>query len=326
TWHRERIASPRHAIDHLPLLLWHMDEPMGDSSIIPNFLISKFAAENVKVCLSGLGGDELFGGYSRYLDPGKGRIRRAFEKMPMAAGALAPAVQAWRFSWAEELRMASNPSMEWRGYLHRLQIFDSCALKSIGFPSLGRAESVIEDLWNRFPGDDPVSRRQFIDQHTYLPDEILALTDRMSMANSLEVRTPFMDYRLVRFAQTLTSPMKQTSQHFKIFLKESLGDRVPPEVLNRPKWGFDTPLKRWLAQPEMLDLIRQLPSGECVKEGLLRASAVAALVATPESVCNSARRVWNLLVLDTWLRIRGRMSPPQESLNSLMEPETCSVL
>ena len=82
TNHRELSASVQDAIEQLPLLLWHMDEPIGDSSIIPNYLISRMAAENVKVCLSGLGGDELFGGYSRYFDPGVGKIRKVFQHAP----------------------------------------------------------------------------------------------------------------------------------------------------------------------------------------------------------------------------------------------------
>jgi len=325
TDHRERIASPRHAIEHLPRLLWHMDEPMGDSSIIPNDLISRFAAEYVKVCLSGLGGDELFGGYSRYLDPGKGRIRRLFTPAPGAAGMLLPLVAPWSFSWAEELRMASDPSMEWRSYLNRLQVFHSHSLETIGFPAFGRTESIIEDLWNRYPGRDPVSRRQFIDQHTYLPDQILALTDRMSMANSLEVRVPFLDYRLVRFSQGLTSVQKQTAEDFKIFLKSALGRKCPPSILNRPKWGFDTPLKQWVGQPELFEHIRQLPDGECVRSGLLRESAVREMTESPSAARNAARRVWNLLVLEVWLRVRGESSAPAESLEELLEPE-CAIL
>jgi asparagine synthase (glutamine-hydrolysing) len=323
TDHRERVASPRDAIEHLPRLLWHMDEPMGDSSIIPNDLISRFASEHVKVCLSGLGGDELFGGYSRYLDPGKGRIRRLFTPVPTAAGLLAPVMNRWSFSWAEELRMASDPSMEWRSYLHRLQIFHTRTLREIGFPAFGRTEAIIEDLWNRYPGTDPISRRQFIDQHTYLPDEILALTDRMSMANSLEVRVPFLDYRLVRFSQGLTSAQKQTAGDFKIFLKAKLGKKCPPEILTRPKWGFDTPLQQWVTQPELFASLESLDSGECVRAGWLRASAVREMTSSPEAARNAARRVWNLLVLEVWLRVHDRLTPPTESIEELLEPTQC---
>src|SRR5262249_42092645 len=117
TNHRELRVRVQDAIEQLPKLLWHMDEPIGDSSIIPNYLISQLAAEDVKVCLSGLGGDELFGGYSRYLDPGLGRIRQVFQHDPATARTLAPIVEPYHNPWAQELLLAGDPSMSWLGYL-----------------------------------------------------------------------------------------------------------------------------------------------------------------------------------------------------------------
>jgi asparagine synthase (glutamine-hydrolysing) len=318
TAHRELTATTDDAIAHLPALLWHMDEPMGDSSIIPNYLISRMAARHVKVCLSGLGGDELFGGYARYASAGIGRIRRLMAPVPAMAGALAPVVDRWNFSWGEELRLASSPAQEYRSYLHRLQIFDSAALERIGFPAAGRTEEIVETLWNRFPGDDPVGRRQFIDQHTYLPDQILALTDRMSMANSLEVRVPFMDYRLLRFSQKLTSAQKQAGGEFKIFLKRALGSLCPPELLTRPKWGFDTPLGRWVSQPGVFALTQKLRSGLAVREGLIAPRRLEQYNGDPQRARRFARRLWSLLALEVWLRVRMRRTAPEESLAELL--------
>lgn len=326
TSHIERVASSQLALDHLPRLLWHMDEPMGDSSIIPNFLISQMAAKRVKVCLSGLGGDELFGGYARYLDPGSGRIRNLFGPAPTLAAMLAPLVDRWSFGHAEELRMAADPSLAWRSYLKRLQIFNSQTLRALGFPAQGHAESTIEQLWRHYPGKDSVSRRQFVDQQTYLPDEILALTDRMSMANSLEVRVPFLDYRLVRLSQALSSAQKQTRTDFKIFLKQALGHLCPPEILMRPKWGFDTPLSRWVSSPALFEHVRRLDSGVCVQAGWLRPEAVRRWTSSPELARRAPRNVWNLLVLEVWMRIRGRESAPTESLDELLQEAPCAVL
>jgi asparagine synthase (glutamine-hydrolysing) len=318
TQHSELSASVADAVEKLPLLLWHMDEPIGDSSIIPNYLISSMAAQHVKVCLSGLGGDELFGGYSRYLDPGAGRIRKVFQHAPALARTLAPIVDRHNYAWAEEFRLAGDPSMAWRTYLHKLQILDTRALENLGFPAIGRAEQTIADLWSKFPGDDSISRRQFIDQQTYLPDQILAITDRMSMAASLEVRVPFMDYRLVRFSQRVPGSLKQNPGEFKILLKKVLGRRCPPEILTRPKWGFDTPLRFWVQQPGLYDLIRGLPEGQAVKQGLFKADAVRALVQDSQTAGRNARRVWNLFVLDVWLQVHNRPAPPKETLSELL--------
>jgi asparagine synthase (glutamine-hydrolysing) len=318
TDHRELCVKVQDAVEHLPKLLWHMDEPLGDSSIIPNYLISRFAAQEVKVCLSGLGGDELFGGYSRYLDPGPGRIRRAFRHAPSAARALAPIVVRYHHPWAEELHLAGDPSLSWRSYLHRLQIFNTDGLKNIGFPASGRTHEIFESLWNKYPGTDSISRFQFIDQHTYLPDQILALTDRMSMANSLEVRVPFLDYHLVRLAEAIPGIWKQNAGDFKIILKRALGERCPPEILDRPKSGFDTPLSRWVRRPAIFELLRGLPDGFAARQGLFAPHRIRELVQDAQTAGKFARRVWNLFVLDVWLQINRRLAAPQESLSELL--------
>jgi len=318
TDHRELSVKVQDAVEHLPKLLWHMDEPLGDSSIIPNFLISRFAAREVKVCLSGLGGDELFGGYSRYMDPGPGRIRRAFSHAPLAARALAPIVVRYHNPWGEELDLAGDSALAWRSYLHRLQIFNTKGLDDIGFPAGGRTHDIFESLWNKFPGTDSISRFQFVDQHTYLPDQILALTDRMSMANSLEVRTPFLDYHLVRLAEGISGASKQNAHDFKMILKRSLGNRCPTQILNRPKSGFDTPLHRWVRQPAIFELIKGLPEGFATKSGMFNPRGIKNLVQDPNTAGRFARRVWNLFVLDIWLQVNRRLSAPQETLSELL--------
>jgi asparagine synthase (glutamine-hydrolysing) len=214
--------------------------------------------------------------------------------------------------------MAGDPSLSWRNYLHRLQIFNTRALEAIGFPASGRTYEIFESLWKKYPGTDSVSRFQFIDQHTYLPDQILALTDRMSMANSLEVRVPFLDYHLVRLAEAIPGIWKQKPGDFKILLKRALGKRCPPEIVNRSKFGFDTPLSRWVRQPAIFELIKGLPEGFAAKQGLFDPHGIRALVQDAQTAGKFARRVWNLLVLDVWLQINRRMAPPQETLSELL--------
>jgi asparagine synthase (glutamine-hydrolysing) len=202
--------------------------------------------------------------------------------------------------------------------LHRLQIFNTRGLQDIGFPARGRTHEIFESLWKKYPGTDSVSRFQFIDQHTYLPDQILALTDRMSMANSLEVRVPFLDYHLVRLAEGIPQIWKQDARDFKILLKRSLGKRVPPQILDRPKFGFDTPLSRWVKQPAIFELIKGLPEGFAAKQGLFNPRGIRALVQDASTAGKFARRAWNLFVLDVWLQVNRRLSPPQETLSELL--------
>jgi asparagine synthase (glutamine-hydrolysing) len=236
----------------------------------------------------------------------------------MAARALAPIVKLYSHPWGEELQLAGHPSDAWRSYLKRVQIFNGQGLRELGFPASGNTEAIFESLWKSYPGTDSLSRFQYIDQHTYLPDQILALTDRMSMANSLEVRVPFLDYRLVRLAEGISGKWKQTATDFKILLKRSLGKRCTPEILNRQKSGFDTPLSRWVRQPAIFEIIRALPDGFAVREGLFDPRGIRALVSDPNTAAKSARRVWNLFVLDIWLQVNRRASAPQETLSDLL--------
>ncbi len=314
TDHHQLIVNSEDAIALLPRLLWYMDEPMADSAILPSYLVSRSAAQNVKVCLSGLGGDELFGGYSRYSVNDPGRIRRIFQPIPKIAGALAPAIERLRPAWGEELRLASDSNLAWRSYLHRLQIFDTTALHEMGFPAQGKTEEIIESLWKQYPGEDSVGRRQFIDQQTYLPDQILSLTDRMSMAVSLEVRVPFLDFRLVQFSANLPAMLKQNEQEFKIYLKSKLGNRVSATILTRPKWGFDSPISRWLVMPYMLPLVRQLP-GKLAD--VINPRYTLKLVKDVDSITRYARRVWSLMVLYVWLQVHSASEPPDVSLQDL---------
>lgn len=315
TEHRQVTASADDALAMLPRLLWHMDEPLSDSAILPNYLVSRFAAERVKVCLSGLGGDELFGGYARY-GAEVGRIRRLFQSTPRLAAAVAPSFARVRAAWADELTIAADASLAWRGYLHQLQVFDTPALRAMSFPARGAAVELIESLWGEYQGTDSVGRRQFIDQQTYLPDQILALTDRMSMAVSLEVRVPFMDFRLVQLAARIPGVRKQSPGDYKMCLKQALGDRVPPQILTRPKWGFDSPIARWVSAPAMRDLLRRLPQE---LSDLIDPRYVTALVDDPNTTAKYARQVWSLLVLCVWLRVHEAGAPPEMSLTDVLQ-------
>jgi asparagine synthase (glutamine-hydrolysing) len=138
------------------------------------------------------------------------------------------------------------------------------------------------------------------------------------MANSLEVRVPFMDYRLVRLAERVPGALKQNAREFKILLKQAIGNRCPQEVVNRPKWGFDTPLSRWVKQPAIFEMLRGLPEGAAAEHGLVNPKGVRALVQDPQTVSRFARRAWNLFVLDVWLQVNERPCAPQETLSELL--------
>jgi len=132
------------------------------------------------------------------------------------------------------------------------------------------------------------------------------------------VRVPFMDFHLVRLAEKIPGSQKQNAGDFKILLKRALGNRCPSQILNRPKFGFDTPLSRWVKQPAIFDLVKGLPEGFAGTMGLVNPRAVKALVEDPQTAGKFARRVWNLFVLDIWLQVNRRQSAPTETLSELL--------
>ena len=316
TDHHHVSVSATDVLEKLPLLVWHMDEPNADSAIIPNFLVSEFAARNVKVCLSGLGGDELFGGYSRYVDKPLGSYRRFFKRFPWMAWFALPLLKLLSPGNAKRIYPFIGKKHKWRTYLNQIQLFDTYELRKMGLKQTGQTENIIRTLWDEYPGRDTVGQRQFIDQHTYLPDQILALTDRMSMAVSLEVRVPFLDHHLLTRAANLSGEKKQTATgEFKIWLKNTLGKRVPEELIHRKKWGFAGPVEKWISNDSLATVIQNLPQ---LLSTLLNEKYIRLLVENKEDP-RYPSIVWRLLILAIWLKVSGLSQKPEKTIGQLFE-------
>jgi asparagine synthase (glutamine-hydrolysing) len=314
TDHHEIRADPEHVIRLLPRLIWHMDEPSGDSAFVPTFLVSEMAAARVSVILSGLGGDELFAGYSRYRLPfARWSLRmRAYNLVPelVRRGIVLPL--AARLSEKFHSRLVSatfRPAHE--QYLDSVTIFSSAdKVRLLGGNGWHHPDEAMKH-YLAYPGEDPVNRLLYVDALTYLPDDILSLTDRMSMAASLEARTPFLDYRLVQFCAGLPGPFKLTSLAWKIVLKEAMVPLLPPPILDREKWGFGAPVASWLSGRLFPYLRALLPAGLLVSNGIVNPQAVEQLLRSFEAEPALGQQLWTLLVLELWARIFLEGAPPE---------------
>ncbi|MCS6862958.1 MAG: asparagine synthase (glutamine-hydrolyzing), partial [Abditibacteriales bacterium] len=253
TDHRERVVQPQDVVDALPKLVWHLDEPFFDSSIVPTYYVSQLAREHVTVALSGDGGDELFAGYKRY--DGYDRLESAFLALPETLrqrwlGALArrlpDGVRGKRY-----LQHVSQPLQQryldkvafaertrWNGHLFGEAVADAFADCD---PS-----DLLEQYMQQVPTAETLAKQQYADIMTYLPDDILVKVDRASMACSLEARAPLLDYTVVEFAATLPKPLRLDRHTTKVLLKEAMKDILPPEILQRKKKGFSVPVAQWL--------------------------------------------------------------------------------
>jgi asparagine synthase (glutamine-hydrolysing) len=257
TDHTEVVVEPR-AVDVLPRLAWHLDEPFADSSAVPSYYVAQAARRRVTVALSGDGGDEVFAGYEwRYgLNLLEARVRRMIPgplrrilgplSVVWPKGDRLPRPLRWKF-FMRNLSLGPEEA-----YFNDMSLFtpaDKAALLTDGFRRelagyTPRAQFLAH--FDRVRGLDHLSRILYVDLKTYLPNDILVKMDRMAMANSLEVRSPLLDHEVIEFAATLPSELKYRHGTSKYLLKRYAERRAPASAIHRPKMGFSIPVASWL--------------------------------------------------------------------------------
>ena len=310
TQHREIVVRPD-VVGLLPKLLWHMDEPLADTAFITTYLVSEFARQDVKVILSGVGGDELFGGYRRYLG---GHYADRFRRLPAwlrtSAARAAGALPADRHSGLlNRLRLAKGflasaeltPDDRYRSYL---QVLDR---QTVGALMLHPDAPGIDTLAAAFAeagSDDELNRMFAVDAQTQLPDDLLMLTDKMSMAVSLECRVPLLDHQLVELAAAMPASIKVRGGRLKHVMKQALGELLPADILNRQKRGFGTPMGAWLKR-DLAPVLKRLTAPEVVRSrGLFNAPVIARLMTEHEaSRADHTDALLALMNLEIWSRI-----------------------
>ena len=310
TQHREIVVKPD-VVDLLPKLLWHMDEPIADTAFITTYLVSQFARQDVKVILSGVGGDELFGGYRRYLGE---HYAARYQQLPAwlrrSAAAVARRLPADRHSGLlNTLRLAKGfltsaelPADErYRSYL---QVMDRQTVAALLLqPEVARQDPLAQ----AFAGagnQDALNRMFAVDAETQLPDDLLMLTDKMSMAVSLECRVPMLDHELVELAAAMPGAIKVRGGRLKHVLKQSLSELLPKEILDRKKRGFGTPMGAWLKK-ELAPLLSRLLAPEVVgARGLYQQPVVDRLMADhAANRIDGTDALLAMMNLEIWSRI-----------------------
>ncbi|WP_162456532.1 asparagine synthase (glutamine-hydrolyzing) [Pseudoxanthomonas kalamensis] len=252
TEHHELVVEPD-AVELLYKLVWHFDEPFADSSAVPTFLVSQLARQHVKMVLTGDGGDEMFGGYDRYLRLLKlerlGGLRRPVATLLELAGRVAPNPHGERLRRVgERLQLPFEER-----YLSGVAVMRSDIAGRLR-PQAGGGSHfylpVLDDPDSMLgASDEPLDRMVAIDLQSYLPDDILVKMDRMSMAASLEGRSPFLQPDLAQFALSLPVQYRIRDGRGKHLLREVAGKWLPPRTLSKPKQGFAIPLADWFRGP-----------------------------------------------------------------------------
>ncbi|MFQ5657300.1 MAG: asparagine synthase (glutamine-hydrolyzing), partial [Candidatus Methylomirabilales bacterium] len=313
TDHHEEILEPKVA-DLLASIVHHFDEPFADSSAIPTFVVAQATAQHVKVALSGIGGDESFGGYPRYMGV---RISELYGRLPRRLGTLvgSAALHLVRDSetspnWADWVRRfvtGANFPMPDR-YIGWVRFFSEADLARLATPALrecwdGDTEKVHQDVYRTRGHDDPMDGAFRIDLSTYLPNDLLVMADRMSMAHSLELRAPFCDHRVIEESLHLSPGTKIPGLRLKGLLRAAFADVLPREVLSHRKQGFMIPLGRWL-RTDLRDMMSNLLSSERVQaRGLFNPTVVEELKQEHLSGTRShSDRLWTLMIIELWMQ------------------------
>ena len=308
--HITKVVSPQEMMDGLPMIVWYLDDPVADPSLLPLYYIAREARKHVKVVLSGEGADELFGGYTIYREPiSLRRFTAAPDPVKKLLGALSTRLpEGMR---GKDLLRRASIGIEER-YYGNARIFRPDEMGQIYkaySPDISYTDVTAEHYAASTHLDDS-TRMQYVDLFTWLRGDILVKADKMTMANSLELRVPFLDTEVFRVASAIPVDQKLTAETTKYALRRAIADIVPAHVINRAKLGFPVPTRHWL-RDEMYewarDIITSAGTGHLIDTG----AALRMLEAHKAGPHDYSRKIWTLLVFMTWhgIFVEGRIKP-----------------
>ncbi len=313
--HVVKTVSAQELMDTLPLIVWYLDDPVADPALVPLYFVAREARRHVKVVLSGEGADELFGGYNIYREPlSLNPITALPTPLRRGLGALGRALPEG-FRGKDLLRRGAIDLHD--RYYGNARIFREEQLAGLlrTYRPQVSFRDVTDPVYATSAGWDPISRMQHVDLFTWLRGDILVKADKMTMANSLELRVPFLDPEVFEVARRVDSELKITRETSKFALRQALADIVPAHVLHRRKLGFPVPIRHYLAD-EAYDWARAIITDAQTDQFLDRDAALALLDAHRAGTADHSRRIWTILVFLLWhgIFVTGAITPaiPEE--------------
>ncbi|OFW03809.1 MAG: asparagine synthase (glutamine-hydrolyzing) [Acidobacteria bacterium RIFCSPLOWO2_02_FULL_68_18] len=286
-------------------LTWYLDEPFGDTSAIPTYMVSKLAAEHVTVVLSGDGGDELFAGYDKYVVEGK---ERAYDRLPGPVKTLAGAIGSMMPHGMRGRRFLRHLALDGPSrYLDASTLFHADEMPSLfqrdALEQVARHDPLASGLSELgHAAHDWLSAVQYRDLHHYLPLDILTKVDRMTMAHSLEARPPLLDHRLVEFAATIPARLRLRGGTTKYLFKQAMRGILPDGIIDRRKHGFAVPLAHWF-RGELAGFAHDLLlSDTCRRRGIFNLSYIERLLRLNARGRNLDLQLWTALSFEMWCR------------------------
>jgi len=323
--HHEFRLNARDFCDFMPQLVWHLDEPLADPSCIPLYFIAKLARQYITVVLSGEGADEVLAGYYIYRKMLAIEDMRHIPGVASIAGRLASTLPSGKVQ--NYLRMAGMAlSQRYRGVSRGF--YPALQARLMGRdarPRGDRSDETLDQVYDPYfqavSQASPLNRMLYVDAKVWLPDDLLLKADKMTMANALELRVPFLDHRLVEFAAQLPNSMKLEGGTGKQILRRSMEKILPDTILHRPKKGFPVPTHAWL-QGQLKEFTRETllaPDSACRR--FFDPGVLKEIVGGQEKGTDLHQELWTLLIFEFWHRIfiEQRMSVISQPAEDIAE-------
>jgi asparagine synthase (glutamine-hydrolysing) len=309
TEHHELVVSPD-PLSTLESIAEAYDEPFADSSAVPSLEVARLTRQHVTVALNGDGGDESFGGYTRYAyNAGVDRLPPLARRILTATSRLVPASAGPRTRAGQVRRVLSGAGGDPASrYLRLMSYFDEPSKRELYSAAMrarlpeGATPALFRRWWDSSRAPDTVGRMLDVDVRSYLPGDLLVKVDIATMRHSLEGRSPLLDHVLMEFAASLPSSWKVHGRRTKVLLKDAARGWIPDEVIDRPKMGFGVPIASWL-RADLRDAARDLlTDGTARQRGWFDQAAVQQLLAEHDAGIDRSPRIWALIVLEQWHR------------------------
>ena len=312
--HIVKIVSPEEYANAIPKIMWYLDDPVADPSLVPLYFVAAEARKHVKVVLSGEGADELFGGYTIYKEP---LSLAPFEKIPTplrrGLGKLSKVLPDGMKG--KSLLERGSMTMEERYYGNA---------RSFNFEQMQRVipwarrewdhREVTAPIYAQSRNMDPVARMQHLDLFTWMRGDILVKADKINMANSLELRVPFLDKEVFKVAETIPHDLKLANGTTKYALRKAMEQIVPAHVLHRKKLGFPVPMRHWLAGDELFGWAQDTINESQTDDIFNKKAVLEMLNEHRAGVTDHSRRLWTVLAFMVWhgIFVENRIDPQIE--------------
>lgn len=297
-----KYISADECFEALPKIQWHMDEPQSNPSSVPLYFLSELASKDVTVVLSGEGADEIFGGYSWYQNSGK---MQKYEKVPFGIRkALRGIAEALPKNQYTHFLVKGGQTVEER-FIGEAVVWDEEDALNVLKPDYKNGpsvKSITKRIYDEVPGDDDVTKMQYLDLNLWMPGDILLKADKMSMAHSIELRVPFLDKEVMELAKNIPSRYRVNDIDTKYVLRQAAHQELPEEWAKRPKLGFPVPIRHWLREEKYYKMVKEMFTSDFANEFFDTKQLVGYLDEHYEGQANRGRYIWTAYVFLVWYK------------------------